>query len=149
MMGARLILGKEVGWRRWSAVIFGFCRVPFIIRLGMSSFEQASILALLGVTFLACRDLVTRVIPSGLSAFIVTTYVFGASNIASIMLIPFYATLISPTPQQWLWFFANNVGRSVVCRYRGCDTRQGVAVNAPWRNSCLVFSLLIAVVFLG
>ena len=115
----------------------------------MSSFEQASILVLLGVTFLACRDLLTRVIPSGLSAFIVTTYAFSANNIAIIMLIPFYATLISPTPQQWLWFFANNVGRSVVCRYRGCDTRQGVTVNAPWRNSCLVFSLLIAVVFLG
>ena len=104
-MGAALALGKKVRWRRWSAVIFGFCGVFLIIRPGMSSFEPASHLALLVVTLLACRDLATRVMPSGLSTFIVTTYAFDASITAGIMLIPFYDTLIYPAPHQCLWVF--------------------------------------------
>ena len=149
-MGAALVLGQKVGWRRWSAIIFGFCGVLLIVRPGIAGFEPASILALLGVTFLASRDLATRVMPKGLSTFTVTTYAFGASIIAGIVLIPFFDPLIFPKPEQWLWLLLITVLGGLSYAAIVVATRAGdVAVIAPFRYSRLVFSLLIAVLFLG
>ena len=102
-MGAALVLGQKVGWRRWSAISIGFFGVLLIVRPGMAGFDPASILAILGAVFLASRDLATRVMPSGLSTIILTTYAFGASIIAGIFLIPFFEPLLWPTPTQWFW----------------------------------------------
>lgn len=66
-MGAALFLGQMVGWRRWSAIIAGFIGVLIVIRPGFDGFEPASILAVLGVIFLATRDLATRVMAPDLS----------------------------------------------------------------------------------
>ncbi|HCI19804.1 MAG TPA: EamA family transporter, partial [Alphaproteobacteria bacterium] len=57
--GAALFLGQKVGWRRWSAIGIGFAGVVIVVRPGLDGFEPASILALLGVLFLASRDLAT------------------------------------------------------------------------------------------
>jgi drug/metabolite transporter (DMT)-like permease len=149
-MGAALVLGQKVGWRRWSAIGVGFCGVLLIVRPGSASFEPASILALLGVTFLASRDLATRVMPSGLSTFTVTAYAFGASIIAGILLIPFFGQLIWPTAEQWLWLLVLTVLGGLSYAAIVVATRAGdVAVIAPFRYSRLVFSLVIAVAFLG
>ena len=149
-MGAALVLGQKIKWRRWSAIIFGFTGVLLIVRPGMADFEPASILALLGVTFLASRDLATRVMPSGLSTFTVTTYAFGASIIAGVMLIPFFDSLIWPTPEQWFWIVLLTVLGGLSYAAIVVATRAGdIAVIAPFRYSRLVFSMLIAVLFLG
>ena len=149
-MGAALILGQRVGWRRWSAITIGFCGVLLIVRPGMAGFDPASILAILGAIFLASRDLATRVMPAGLSTITLTTYAFGASIIAGFLLTPFFDSLLWPTPVQWVWLLILTVLCGLSYAAIVIATRAGdVAVIAPFRYSRLVFSLMIAVIFLG
>ena len=101
-MGAALILKEAVGWRRWSAILIGFIGVLVVVRPGMDGFQPASVLALIGVLFLACRDLSSRLIPPALSSFTVTAYAFFASILAGLIALPFFEPLIWPDPTQWL-----------------------------------------------
>lgn len=149
-MGAALFLGQKVGWRRWSAIVVGFLGVLLIIRPGMAEFQTASILAILGAVSLASRDLATRMMPLGLPTVTVTTYAFVASILAGIILIPFFEPLIWPTFSQWFWLLVLTILGGLSYAAIVLATRAGdVAVIAPFRYSRLVFSLLIAVIFLG
>ena len=46
-MGAALVLGERVGWRRWLAILAGFIGVLVIVRPGTDGFTAASLVALL------------------------------------------------------------------------------------------------------
>ncbi|GHB18813.1 membrane protein [Pseudovibrio japonicus] len=61
--GAAIIYGEVVGWRRWSAIAFGFAGVILIIRPGMDGFDAWALLAIAAVFFMALRDLVTKSMP--------------------------------------------------------------------------------------
>jgi len=88
--------------------------------------------------------------PSGLSTIILTTYAFGASIIAGIFLIPFFEPLLWPTPTQWVWLLILTLLGGLSYAAIVIATRAGgVAVIAPFRYSRLIFSLMIAVLFLG
>ena len=57
-LGAAILLGEKVGWRRWSAILIGFLGVLIILQPGYGSFQLASLLGLAAVLCLALRDLV-------------------------------------------------------------------------------------------
>ncbi len=59
-IAAALILKERVGINRWSAVIIGLVGCMIIMRPGMTGFEPASLLVLLGVIGLTMRDIYTR-----------------------------------------------------------------------------------------
>ncbi len=148
-MGAAIFLGQKVGWRRWSAIAAGFCGVLLIIRPGMAEFQTASILAILGAVSLASRDLATRMMPVSLPTVTITTYAFIASILAGVLLIPFFEPLIWPSFTQWIWILSLTLLGGLSYAAIVLATRAGdVAVIAPFRYSRLVFSLIIAVVFL-
>jgi drug/metabolite transporter (DMT)-like permease len=69
------MLGEQVGWRRWSAVLLGFCGVLVILRPGTEGFHWAAPVLLLGVCFGTARDIVTRRISAteNSSAMLATT----------------------------------------------------------------------------
>ena len=53
-------LGEQVGWRRWTAVVIGFCGTVIMIRPSGDALLWPSLLAL-GATLLICfRDIATR-----------------------------------------------------------------------------------------
>ena len=62
-MGAALIYGETVGWRRWLAIAAGFAGVAIIVRPGLEGFSAYSLVALVCVGFCAVRDLATKRIP--------------------------------------------------------------------------------------
>lgn len=61
--GAALFLGEKVGWKRWSAVIFGFIGVVIIVRPGPQGLDPYAMVALLSVLCVVLRDLTTRRLP--------------------------------------------------------------------------------------
>ena len=69
------MLGEQVGWRRWSAVLVGFCGVLVILSPGAEGFHWAAPVLLLGVCFGTARDVVTRRISAteNSSSMLVTT----------------------------------------------------------------------------
>jgi drug/metabolite transporter (DMT)-like permease len=71
-LGAALVFGEPVGWRRWLAIAAGLVGVLVIIRPGAEGFSQAALLALASVGFCTVRDLATRSIPKELPTLFIT-----------------------------------------------------------------------------
>jgi len=71
-LGAALVFGEPVGWRRWLAIAAGFIGVLVIVRPGAEGFSQAALLALASVAFCTVRDLATRRIPKQLPTLFIT-----------------------------------------------------------------------------
>ncbi len=59
-LGAALVFGERIGWRRMVAILIGFGGVLLIVRPGTSGFDQWSVLALASVACVVVRDLSTR-----------------------------------------------------------------------------------------
>ena len=149
-MGAALFLGQMVGWRRWTAIIAGFIGVLIVIRPGFDGFEPASILALLGVVFLAVRDLATRVMAPDLSTITVSAYAFLAMALAGGIALPFFAPLQQPDAVEWGMFLCTVILGGLAYVAVVIATRTGdIGAIAPFRYSRLIFAIIIAVIFLG
>ncbi len=88
-LGAALIFGEPVGWRRWSAIGVGFVGVLIIVRPGLAGFNQFALLALLSVAFCALRDLATRKIPAHIpSLFITLLTTITVTSAGGLIFIP-------------------------------------------------------------
>ena len=87
-LGAALILGEKVGWRRWASIGAGFLGVLMIVRPGTDAFQPGSMLALVAVLFLAVRDLVTRRLPASIGSGLLTASAFGSMSLAGAALVP-------------------------------------------------------------
>lgn len=53
-------LGEKFGWRRWSAIFFGFLGVLIILKPGYSIFSLGSIFAFIGATMFAIYLILTK-----------------------------------------------------------------------------------------
>ena len=71
-LGAALVFGESVGWRRWLAIAAGFIGVLVIVRPGTAGFNEFSLLALASVAFCTVRDLATRKIPAEIPSLFIT-----------------------------------------------------------------------------
>lgn len=151
VLGAALVLGEPVGWRRWAAVLAGLGGVLLILRPGLAQMRPGSLLALAAVAGYAARDIATRRVPPrihslqlGGSAF------FGLLLASGVMAVVLDQPLLPPRPDQ-LGLFAGcsavGLGAYVLLI---AATRQGEAgALAPFRYARLVFALVLAFVVLG
>ncbi|ODM74827.1 DMT family transporter [Bradyrhizobium elkanii] len=88
-LGAALVFGEPVGWRRWLAISAGFIGVLVIVRPGAEGFSQAALLALASVGFCAVRDLATRRIPKDLpTVFITLLTTVTVTTAGAVVLVP-------------------------------------------------------------
>jgi drug/metabolite transporter (DMT)-like permease len=71
-LGAALVFGEPVGWRRWLAILAGFIGMLVIVRPGISGFNQFSLFALVSVAFCALRDLSTKKISAQTPSLFIT-----------------------------------------------------------------------------
>lgn len=149
-MGAVLLLGEQVHWRRWSAIFVGFVGVLIILRPGGSSFEPASIWAVFGMFGLAMRDLSTRMVPKDMPTMRISTYGMAMLLPAGLVLM---ATGQTPQPISLL-----NWGQIIglVCismlGYWAITAamRVGdVSVVAPFRYTRILFALVVGAVVFG
>jgi drug/metabolite transporter (DMT)-like permease len=70
-LGAALVLGEAVGWRRYSAIAVGFIGVLIIIQPGSEGFSIYALWAVATVGFITVRDLATRQMPNGIPSIFV------------------------------------------------------------------------------
>lgn len=80
-LGAALVFGERLGWRRLTAIALGLVGVLLIIRPGTEGFDRWSVLGLLSVAAVVVRDLSTRklsrAVPSTLVAICASAAVTG------------------------------------------------------------------------
>ncbi|APZ54792.1 DMT family transporter [Salipiger abyssi] len=92
-VGAAIFLQEPVGWRRWTAIGVGLAGMLMVIRPFGAEFTGWEIFPVIGVTGLAARDLVTRMVPQRIHSLAVSTYGFAAIFPVGLALM-----LISPAP---------------------------------------------------
>ena len=148
--GAVLIFKEIVGWRRWSAVFFGFLGVILILKPGLNSFHISSLIVLIGVACLALRDLVTKNISKDVHSITVSLYAFILTTIGGIFSIPFFGDFIALTNIQWLVVFMITIFGCFSYFMLVLATRKGdISVISPFRYSRLIFAILLAMMVLG
>lgn len=71
-LGAALVFGETVGWRRLLAIGIGFFGMLLIVRPGPNGFDDFAIYALIAVVCVTIRDLSTRRMSSSVPSLTVT-----------------------------------------------------------------------------
>jgi drug/metabolite transporter (DMT)-like permease len=149
-MGAALIFGDKVGWRRWTAISVGFAGVILVIRPGAEAFQPEALLVLVTVAGMSLRDLAARRIPAR-----VTTAQVSAWGLMAVTLLGAAMLAISGGARGTSGWETAILFGAVVFGTAGywavtAATRTGeVAVVAPFRYSRLVFSMSLGVIFLA
>ena len=77
-LGAALVFGDKVGWRRLSAICIGFVGVLLIVQPGTDGFNIWSLLVLLSVLVITARDLFTRAFSQAVPTMTVAVLTAGA-----------------------------------------------------------------------
>ncbi|MFO6463207.1 DMT family transporter [Jannaschia sp. KMU-145] len=147
-MGAALVLGAHVGWRRWAAIGVGFAGVLVILRPGADSFDPAILLAVGATIALSARDLATRTMPPEISDPRLSLHAFAALVPAGLLLQAVQGQpLVWPEPSQ-----SAILGLCVIIGVAAyiaivAATRLGdIAVVSSLRYSRMVFALVIGMV---
>ena len=149
-LGAAILLGEKVGWRRWSAIFIGFMGVIIILQPGYGSFQLASLLGLAAVLCLALRDVVTRDMATEIPTLTVTFYACLAMGSAGFIAYPFFGPPIMPTSYETIILICAAIIGLTGYFLLVLATRKGdVSVIAPFRYSRLLFSLGLASLILG
>ena len=149
-LGAAILLGEKVGWRRWSAIFIGFLGVIIILQPGYGSFQLASLLGLAAVLCLALRDVVTRDMATEIPTLTVTFYACLAMGSAGFIAYPFFGPPIMPTTYEAIILICAAIIGLTGYFLLVLATRKGdVSVIAPFRYSRLLFSLGLASLIIG
>lgn len=150
-LGAALFLGETVGWRRWSAILVGFCGVLLIIRPGLEGFSPLSLFALMGVAGLAVRDVATRRVPASLSSMQLSFLGFLAVVPAGLGLMWATGTAWAPVAPRIALLVVAAVSIGVFAYYAiVAAMRVGdVSFVTPFRYSRMIFALVVGVLVFG
>lgn len=145
-LGAALLFGEMVGWRRWSAILVGFVGVLIIIRPGFEAFDPNSLFGVVAIVGLAGRDLATKGIPKTVSTNLLTVLACLNAGVAGLLMLPFSAP-VQPISSEaaiylafaiTLTFFAT---WAIIAAMRVGD----VSFVAPFRYSRLVIAVVIGI----
>jgi drug/metabolite transporter (DMT)-like permease len=143
-----LVLGEQVGMRRWAAVAVGFIGTLIIIRPGIQTINPGVFMALGAGVSLACYMLMTRKIAGDATPLLTTfhTSLMGAM-ISSIVMLFIWQ---QPTQAQWGWFvllaFIATVGHFLVVR--AFDTAEA-SLLAPFGYTEMIMAVVAGWYFFG
>ncbi|MEO0772496.1 MAG: DMT family transporter [Pseudomonadota bacterium] len=151
VVGAAVIFGERVGWRRWGAVAIGFAGVIVIIGPGTDGFSALSVLALVGMIGFAGRDLASRAAPASISTQILGLYGF-LSLIAAGGLIGLWdgAAFLWPDADTWLVLAGATACGVLAYGSLMKAMRTGeVSAVTPFRYTRLLFGVALGVLVFG
>lgn len=147
MIGAVIFFSEKVGYRRWIAAIVGFIGVLLIVKPGASSFEPASIFAVLATIGFAGRDLGTKAAPKSLSSIHLGVYGFVMLLLAGILAAVWSGDWVLPGSSEWLQLFLISlVGVAAYSALTSAMRNGDISFVAPFRYMRLIFAMLLGVV---
>ncbi len=145
-LGAAVLFGEDVGWRRWTAIGVGAFGVLLIVQPGTEGFNAYSLLALGAVALVAGRDLATRAFSDDVPLMSVAVLTAAAVCV--------FGGVMSLTID-WVPVTARDAGYLVLCAIFIIGgyvlsifvMRTGnVAVTSPFRYTALIFALILGVI---
>ncbi len=149
-MGAALVFGERVGWRRWTAILVGFAGVLLVIQPGADGFRMEALLVLISVAGIVVRDLAARAIPARVTTAQVSAWGLMAVTVLGAGIIAMTGEVRTVTGPEALVLLGAVVFGTAGYWAVTAATRTGeVSVVAPFRYARLVFSMGIGAVFLA
>lgn len=157
-LGAALVFGDRIGWRRMTAILVGFAGVMVIIRPGTSSFDVWSLMGVASVLAVVVRDLSVRRLGPHVPSIIVA---LGAAVVVALMGLGFstlQGVALFDGMTGWQTLTAGQVGRVVgagaflIVGYLCAVTamRWGdIGVVAPFRYTSLLWAIGLGFVVFG
>ena len=144
---AAIFLKEQVGWRRWSAIIIGFCGVLIIIKPNSEDFNYYSLLAMAAVFFVVLRDLTTKKLDSSIPSTFISLITAIAVTFAGIIFAPFQSWVI-PSIEIFTALSATAIFLILGILFNVMCMRIGeVSFVVPFRYSIIVFAILYGVIF--
>lgn len=143
---APMVLGEQVGWRRWLAVLTGFAGVLVMVRPGGEALQWAVLFPLGAALCGGVRDLITRRISrteTSVAVLLVTTSVV---MLAGLTTAPFGWSVVRYGD---LWIFAASGALIAGAHYLMIEAfRQGeAALVAPFKYTSMVWAVLFGFLF--
>jgi drug/metabolite transporter (DMT)-like permease len=149
-MGAALVFGEPVGWRRWLAIAVGFAGVMVVVRPGFEGFSAYSLFALLCVAFCAVRDLSTRRIPQDVPTFFVSMVTAFVVAVAGAFLVQPMGGWTPPSRESLALLAFAAVLLMTGYQFIIMAMRTGdISFIAPFRYTSLLWSILLGFLAFG
>ena len=92
---SHFLLGEKVGWRRWTAILIGFCGVLIMLKPSSSALSLSSIYALIGSLSFAFGIVLNRRLRGTSDTSLVTWQTVGTLVVGGVLTIGAWRT---PTP---------------------------------------------------
>jgi len=143
-MGAALLLGEPVGWRRWMSIAVGFAGVLIIVQPGYDGFSVYSVWALACVFFCTVRDIATKRVPPEIPSFVVSTVTAASVTIAGALLVQPMGGWTSPSGSTVATLALAAVLLVIGYQFIIMSMRMGdISFIAPFRYTALLWSILL------
>ncbi|MEM8555822.1 MAG: DMT family transporter [Pseudomonadota bacterium] len=151
VVGAALIFGETVGWRRWTAILIGLLGVVIVIQPGAEAFSVLSLLAVVGMLGFAGRDLASRAAPASISTTLLGLYGFLAVIVAGVLFAIWDGKAFVMPDALAAGAMAGAVlagATAYVCLMRAMRTGEISAVT-PFRYTRLLFGIALGMAVYG
>lgn len=151
VLGAALLFGETVGWRRWTAIVVGLIGVLIILRPTPTNFSPLSILAVIGMVGFAGRDLASRAAPPSLGTAALGFYGFIALMLAGALFAGWEQKAFV-VPDRGVWLMLAAAAALGACAYASLMKAMRIgAVSSvtPFRYSRLLFGVALGLVVFG
>ncbi len=130
-------LGEHVGWRRWTAVVFGFIGVLVVLRPGAGMMTPAALAVIAAAFCYACLAITARKLSTTESSFSLSVYVVTGPLLISGMLLPDNWSV--PTVSGWTLFLLAGACSTVAwIGIIGGYRRASPAMLAPFEYTALI-----------
>jgi drug/metabolite transporter (DMT)-like permease len=142
-----IVLREKVGWRRWSAILVGFCGVLIALRPSAQTVSWPAMIALAGSMTFAVLMLITRSLRAT-SDIALASMQFMASFAFGVVLAPFGWT--APTLSSLSLFIAAgcvSVG-ALLCNNRSLKLAPA-SVVAPYQYSMIIWAVMFGYAVFG
>jgi drug/metabolite transporter (DMT)-like permease len=150
VLGAALIFGEKIGWRRWGLILLGFAGVLIILRPGLQGFSALSLLALIAMAGFAGRDLATRAAPLALSNAQLGVTGFIMLTLSGVIILTVTGGASVPSPATLgLLSGASVFGILAYAALTQAMRTGAVGVVTPFRYSRLLFAVVLGVGVFG
>ena len=151
VLGAAILFGEKVGWRRWGAILIGLIGVLIILRPTTHSFSALSLLAVIGTIGFAGRDLASRAAPVSLSTSLLGFYGFVAIILAGVLFSIWDGKAFTWFDGQSLFYFLGAVlmGAFAYSALMKAMRSGDVSAVTPFRYTRLLFGIALGMTLFG
>lgn len=149
-MGAALVYGETVGWRRWLAIAVGFTGVIIVVRPGFAGFNAYALLVLVCVAFCTVRDLATKRIPHEIPTLLISSATALSVAVCGALLVQPMGGWRSPPSSDVVWLAVAASLLVVGYHFIIMAMRVGeISMIAPFRYTALLWAILLGFLIFG